>query len=307
MKFTPIVIFVYNRPWHTRQTVEALQKNKFADQSDLIVYSDGPKDLMDQSKVDAVRQYIRTIEGFQNVKVVESFKNQGLGNSIIAGVTETVDKYGRVIVLEDDLVTSPSFLRYMNDALNLYENEENVISIHGYIYPVSERLPATFFLRGADCLGWATWKRGWDLFEKNGQKLLADLKKRRLTKRFDFNGAYRYTRMLKDQIAGRNSSWAVRWYASAFLRNRLTLYPGVSLVKHIGNDGTGTNFGVSDFLDVELAKMPVTVTAMELAEDQKVRMIVENYLRSIKTPFTKAVINRWKKYLRKMLKTECVE
>jgi len=307
MKFTPIVIFAYNRQWHIRQTVEALQKNELANQSDLIIYSDGPKDLPDQSKVDAVRQYIHSIRGFRSITIVESFKNQGLGDSIIAGVTETVDKYDRVIVLEDDLVTSPFFLRYMNDALDLYENEEKVISIHGYIYPISEILPTTFFLRSADCLGWATWKRGWNLFEEDGQRLLHELYKNNLTKLFDFNGAYRYTRMLKDQIAGRNTSWAVRWYASAFLNDRLTLYPGVSLVQHIGNDGTGTNFGALDFLDVELAKEPLSVTAIELAENPEARRIVADYLRSIKTQFVKAVINRGKKYLRRLLRGECGE
>jgi len=303
MKFTPIVIFVYNRQWHTHQTVEALRKNELADQSDLIIYSDGPKDLTDQAKVDAVRKYIRTIEGFRNVKIIESLKNQGLADSIIAGVTETVDKYDRVIVLEDDLVTSPFFLRYMNDALDFYENEEKVISIHGYVYPVSERLPATFFLRGADCWGWATWRRGWNLFEENGQSLLDDLKKRRITKRFDFNGAYRYTRMLKDQIAGRNSSWAVRWYASAFLRNRLTLYPGVSLVQHIGNDGTGTNFGKSDFLNVEIAREPVTVAAIGLMENTDARRIISAYLRSVKTPIFKAAFSVIRKQITRNLRT----
>ena len=295
--YTPIVLFCYNRIYHLCQTVEALKKNELADQSDLIIYSDGPKNLTDQPKVDAVRKYIRTIEGFQNVKIIESFKNRGLGNSIIAGVTKTVDKYDRVIVLEDDLVTSPFFLRYMNDALDLYKNEENVISIHGYIYPVSERLPTTFFLRGADCLGWATWKRGWDLFEEDGQRLLNELEKKNLTKLFDFNGAYRYTRMLKKQIAGKVNSWAIRWYASAFLRERLNLYPVTSLVRHIGNDGAGTNFGISDILDVELAEKPISVGSINVVENPEARRIVESYLRSIKTSIPKGIINYARRYL----------
>lgn len=300
----PIVLFIYNRPRHTRMTIEALLNNDLASESELLVFSDGPRTSQDQQKIDEVRQYIRTVIGFRNVILVERSKNLGLGQSIINGVSEVLKAHKSIIVLEDDLVTSPFFLRYMNEALELYQEEEKVISVHGYIYPIAEKLPSTFFLRGADCWGWGTWKRGWTLFEKNGQKLLDDLKKRRLIRQFDFNGAYRYTRMLKDQIAGRNTSWAVRWYASAFLNNRLTLYPGVSLVQHIGNDGTGTNFGVSDFLAVELAKAPLNVAAIELEEDKKVRIIVENYLRSIKTPFTKVMINRWKKDLRKMLKRE---
>ena len=146
----PIILFVYNRPWHTRQTVKALQKNELAGRSDLFIFSDGPKDEQTEKAVQKVREYIHTIDGFQTVTIREREENWGLANSIIDGVTQIVNEYGRVIVLEDDLMTSPFFLRYMNDALNLYECEEKVISIHGYIYPLSEKLPSTFFLRGTD-------------------------------------------------------------------------------------------------------------------------------------------------------------
>lgn len=298
MKFAPIALFTYNRPWHTRQTVEALLKNEQADKSELIVFSDGPKTPQDEEKIDEVRQYVSAIHGFQNVKLIKRSENMGLGNSIINGVTEVLAEHEQIIVLEDDLVTSSFFLRYMNEALELYQNEEKVISIYGYAYPVTRKLPATFFLRGADCLGWGTWKRGWALFEENGQKLLDELKKRKLMKQFDFDEAYRYTRMLKDQIAGRNTSWAVRWYASAFLRDCLTLYPGVSMIQHIGNDGSGTNFGVLDFLDTELAKKPLIVEKIEIAEDPLARRVVADYLRTIKTPFIKAVIRRGKKMMK---------
>jgi hypothetical protein len=297
MKPAPIVLFTYNRPAHVRQTVEALKKNQLAEQSSLMVYSDGPKGKDDLAKVADVRKYIHNIDGFRSVEVIERAENLGLGESIINGVTEVVNKYGRVIVMEDDLVTSPFFLRYINKGLELYESEEKVISIHGYIYPVQGKLPSTFFLRGADCLGWATWKRGWDLFEKNGSKLLNELRSRKLTKEFDFNGAFRYTRMLKEQAAGRNSSWAIRWYASAFLKERITLYPGVSLVRHIGNDGTGTNFGISDTLNVELAKEPVFADRIDNVENPQAAKLVEIYLRSVKIPFIKAITKHGKRRL----------
>ncbi|MGB4775168.1 MAG: glycosyltransferase family 2 protein, partial [Daejeonella sp.] len=174
-------------------------------------------------------------------------------------VTEIVNKYERIIVLEDDLVTSPYFLQYMNDGLNVYKDCEEVISIHGYIYPVSVELPETFFIKGADCWGWATWKRGWDLFEPNGEKLLNEIIKRGLTYQFDFNGSYPYTQMLKDQIAGLNNSWAIRWNASAFLKNKLTLYPGKSLVQNIGNDGTGTHSGTSNTFNINLYSSSIIV------------------------------------------------
>ncbi len=141
-------------------------------------------------------------------------------------MTEVLDRYQKVIVLEDDLVISPHFLQFMNEALDLYKKEDNVISITAYIYPVEGPLPETFFLRGADCWGWATWKRGWNLFQADGLALLKKLEEQKLERDFDFDGAYPYTQMLKDQISGKNNSWAVRWYASAFLAGKLTLYPG---------------------------------------------------------------------------------
>lgn len=277
MTLSPMVLFVYNRPWHIRQTIKALQKNELADRSDLFIYSDGPKDEQTEKAVKKVREYIYTIDGFKTVTIREQGKNMGLAGSIIDGVTAVVNEYGRVVVLEDDLVTSPFFLRYMNDALNLYECEEKVISIHGYIYPLSEKLPSTFFLRGADCWGWATWKRGWDLFEKDGQKLLNELEEKKLTRLLDFNGTYNYTQMLRDQIAGKNDSWAVRWLVSAFLRERLTLYPGISLIRNIGLDGIGTHCGTSDAFDVKIAQEQISVQSIDIVENAKAKKIIEDY------------------------------
>jgi len=274
-----MVLFVYNRPWHTRQTIKALQKNELADRSDLFIYSDSPKNEQTEKAVKKVREYIHTIDGFKTITIREREKNLGLAGSIIDGVTAIVNEYGRLIVLEDDLVTSPFFLRYMNDALILYENEEKVISIHGYIYPLSEKLPSTFFLRGADCWGWATWKRGWDLFEEDGQKLLNELEEKKLTRLLDFNRTYNYTQMLRDQIAGKNDSWAVRWLVSAFLRERLTLYPGISLIRNIGLDGIGTHCGTSDAVDVKVGQEPISVQPIDIVENAKAKKIIEDYFR----------------------------
>ena len=276
-----MVLFVYNRPWHTRQTIKALQKNELADRSDLFIYSDSPKDEQTEKAVKKVREYIHTIDGFKTVTIREQGKNMGLAGSIIDGVTAVVNEYGRVVVLEDDLVTSPFFLRYMNDALDLYECEGKVISIHGYIYPLSEKLPSTFFLRGADCWGWATWKRGWDLFEEDGQKLLNELEERKLTRLLDFNGTYNYTQMLRDQIAGKNDSWAVRWLVSAFLRERLTLYPGISLIRNIGLDGKGTHCGTSDAFDVKIAQEQISVQSIDIVENATAKKIIEDYFRCL--------------------------
>ena len=243
MTLAPIALFVFNRLEHTRQTIDALQKNVLADQSDLIIFSDAPKTEAKYEAVREVREYIHQIDGFKTVTIVERPINLGLANSVIDGVTSVVNRYRRVIVLEDDMVTSIYFLQYMNDGLNQYEKNEDVASIHGYVYPI-DGLPETFFLRGADCWGWATWKDKWAMFEPDGIRLLDELKRRNLTKRFDFNSTYFYSKMLADQISGKNNSWAVRWHASAFLNNKYTLYPGKSLVLNIGNDGSGTHLSL---------------------------------------------------------------
>ena len=206
MKLAPVILFTYNRPNHIKRNIESLLKNKEAGQSDLFVFSDAPKKEEDKLKVEQVREYLSTITQFQSVTIVKREFNYGLGKNIIDGVTEIVATYGKVIVLEDDLVVSPYFLEYMNEGLELYENDDSVISIHGYVYPVKEKLPETFFLKGADCLGWGTWKRGWDIFEPDGNLLLKKILESDQANAFDYNNAYPFTQMLKDQSEGKNNS-----------------------------------------------------------------------------------------------------
>lgn len=279
---SPVVIFAYNRVWHLKQTVDSLQKNELADRSELIIYSDGPKNQYDQEKIKEVREYIKKIKGFRRIEIIERDKNFGLGNSIISGVTEIVTRYDKIIVLEDDMITSPHFLKFMNEALMLYEDEEKVISIHGYTYPVKTKLSPTFFIRGADCWGWATWKRGWDVFESNGEKLLKEIKTKKLIREFDFNGTYNYSKMLEDQINGKNDSWAIRWYASAFLKNMLTLYPFPSLINSIGLDASGRHSGINSELVTELSQFPIKIRKIPVEENIEAREAFENFLRSIK-------------------------
>jgi GR25 family glycosyltransferase involved in LPS biosynthesis len=284
MQVAPIALFVYNRLEHTRQTVVALQNNTFAEQSDLIIFSDASKSEIQDDSVRKVRDYIHQINGFKSVTIVERSDNFGLAKSIINGVTSVVNDYGRVIVLEDDMVTSHNFLQFMNDGLNVYEKTEAVASIHGYVYPIDD-LPETFFLKGADCWGWATWKDRWSMFEPNGTKLLSELKRKGDSRRFDFNGAYLYSQMLEDQIAGKNNSWAVRWHASTFLKNKYTLYPGKSLVLNIGNDGSGTHCGETSVFSSELCNEVINVVPINVEDSQKALHAIENYFRKQKRGF----------------------
>ena len=292
----PIALFIYNRPWHTQQTVEALQKNELANESELFIYSDAAKNEQASESVNAVREYIKTINGFKEITIILRDKNWGLADSIIDGVTKIVNEYGRIIVLEDDLVTSPYFLKFMNEGLTMYENEDKVASIHGYIYPI-DNLPNTFFIKGADCWGWATWKRAWDIFESNGEKILDELKSRRLEKEADFNNSYGFTQMLKDQIKGKNNSWAVRWYMSAFLKDMLTLYPGKSYVQNIGNDDSGTHCCVSDIFRVELCTSNNS-NRLELVENSDSRKKMEIFFNSISGIFIQKLKTRMKRFLK---------
>lgn len=273
----PIALFVYARLEHTVRTVEALLCNPMVGDHDLVVFSDAPRTVDKIESVEEVRAYLGTISGFRSVTIHKRLMNYGLARSIIEGVSEMMVVYDKVIVLEDDMVSSPHFLAYMNQALELFADNDRVISIHGYMYPVKEKLPEAFFLRGADCWGWGTWRRAWKLFNPNGQELLDQLKRGRLLWEFDFNGSYAYSKMLQSQILGLNDSWAVRWYATAFLANKLTLYPSRSLIQNIGNDSTGVHCTNNSYLDAELSSTPIDLTYLEVRTSEAGRLAVERY------------------------------
>ena len=244
-KLAPIVLFCYNRPWHTQQTLDALALNELASASDLIVYCDGQKDESDDKTLQAIsetRNVIKSEKRFQSITIVESEINKGLAKSIIEGVTEVVNRYGRIIVLEDDIVTSPGFLTYMNDALKVYQEEEKVMHISGYMYPVKKKLSETFFIRPTSCWGWGTWKRSWDYFEKDVDNQIKLIEQKRGWKEFTFNFSYP---SFKDQLflnkEGKLNTWAIFWQATVFLKRGVSLHPYPSLVQNIGLDGSGEN------------------------------------------------------------------
>jgi hypothetical protein len=282
---TPVALFVYKRPIHLTQTLNALRNNLSSRDTDLFIFSDGPKGDTDRKSVESVRALIENVEGFKSVTVVAREHNIGLANSIISGVTSILQRYSTVIVLEDDLVPSQYFLKYMNDALQLYKDDEQVISIHGYCYPVKSKMPDTFFLRGADCWGWATWQRGWNLFEQDGKKLLREIYARKLQNEFNMGGAYPYTKMLMDQVNDRIDSWAIRWHATAFLHDRFTLYPGKSLIQNIGMDRSGTHSGPMKIFDVVVDDKPITVTKIPIEQNEFAYNNIQSFYKSLKPGF----------------------
>ena len=269
MSYAPILLFVYNRPEHTRRCIESLLKNSLSSESELFIYADDAKDSTQQETVNEVRSYIRTIQGFKQITLVERSENWGLARNIIDGVTTQVNRYGKVIVLEDDLVVAPYFLQFMNDALEVYKDEPKVGHIQACDFTQDTSLPDTFLIKWTGSWGWATWDRAWKHFNPNGKELLQELEERKLTRIFDFNGKYGFTRMLRRQIEGKNNSWAIRWNASLFLKDILSLNVGRSLVQNEGFDGSGTNCGGGGLYASHLYLQPLLVTKISPIEENK--------------------------------------
>ena len=241
---SPIILFVYNRPWHTKQTLDALSKNILAENSTLYIFCDGPKELADELEIKMIhetRNIANREKRFKEVIVKEKKNNKGLADSVIDGVTEIVNKYGKIIVLEDDIVTSAGFLKYMNDALNVYENIEKVMHISGYMFPVREKMSETFFIQPTSCWGWGTWSRAWLKFEKNPKKQIELIAYKGWNK-FTINGSNpAFKNHLEMNLNGNLNTWAIFWYASVYLNDGVSLHPYPSLVQNIGFDGSGVH------------------------------------------------------------------
>ena len=253
----PIVLFTYNRPIHTQKVLNSLALCQESSQSDLFIFCDGAKENVDQeglNNIRQVRQIVNSENRFKKVVVIEHEKNKGLANSIIDGVTEIVNKYGKIIVVEDDLIVSKGFLKYMNQALSMYEDDSEVGCIHAwnYYFKNVEDCESTFFLKGADCWGWATWKSSWKLFNSDAQFLLNQIVSNKQEFEFNRKNTHEFVQMLKDQIEGKVNSWAIRWHASLFCNNKYCLHPTISLVKNIGFDDLGTHT-----INLELDQNPI--------------------------------------------------
>jgi len=292
----PIALFVYNRPEHTRRTISYLQKNLLAEETRLFIFSDGPKTDADKAKVEEVRQLAKEITGFKSVKVIARKDNLGLANSIISGVTKLVNEYDKVIVFEDDLLSSPYTLQYFNEALNRYANEDKVMHIGGYMYDLKEKdLPETFFYRAASSWGWATWARAWKHFEPDIDKLTEQFSKPGIL-RFSIEGTMNFWKQMREFKAGKNNSWAIRWYASIFLRDGLTLNPARSLINNIGHDGTGIHSNVESMYDVQISRQPVKYFPAEIKEDEKAYAAIRYFLSKRKGN----LLQRGVRFMRKM-------
>lgn len=229
--------------------------------------------------------------------IVERENNFGLAQSIISGVTEIINKHGAAIVVEDDIVTSKYFLQFMNESLQKYEKDDRVVCVHGYCYPVHRPLPETYFLRGAECWGWATWKRGWEIFEPDAKKLLREIQQKKMQHEIDYDGMFPFTQMLRNQMYGRIDSWAIRWQVSAFLKNKLTLYPGHSLVKNIGEGESATHTSSLKHYTTDLYEQKIHLNDIPVEETPVARIAYVEYFRNIRPPW----IIRSLKFVKTML------
>jgi len=274
----PIALFVYNRPAHTLETLSYLKKNELAAQSDLYIFSDGPKTEKDAASVAEVRKIAVEVSGFKMVTLIARERNMGLANSVISGVSQLVSTHGRVIVFEDDLISSPHTLEYFNNALNHYQDEEKVMHISGYIFPLENaQLPETFFFRAALSWGWATWARAWKNFEPDVDQLISRFDDEKI-KQFSIEGTMNFWKQIQDFKAGKNNSWAIRWYASVFLNGGLTLNPSQSLIHNIGHDGSGTHSNIEHMYGVNLAEHSITHFPAKVEENPVAYQAIKHFL-----------------------------
>lgn len=241
MPNSPIVVFAYNRPNHLYRLLESLKLNDAIVDSKIYFYIDGPRSESDKILVDKVYEVVDAFSREYKTDIKKASVNLGLSTSILQGLNELFQLHDRLIILEDDLVLGRYFLDFCNEGLDRYINNQEIGSIQGYS-SIELNNESTYFLRGADCWGWATWKNRWDLFCSDSKILLSVLEKTNQSFAFDLQGSYPYTNMLRREARGEVDSWAIRWHASMFLNNKISLYPGKSLVVNSGFDGSGTHY-----------------------------------------------------------------
>lgn len=286
MSLAPIAFFAYKRPEHTKRSLESLSQNEWAELSELFIYCDAAKHPEDIEAVKEVREVAKSKQWCGKVHIIEHEINLGCNRSIVYGITQTCQQYGKVIVVEDDLIISSYFLSYMNTALDLYQDNDQVMQISGYMFPVDLKDAKTdaLFLPFTTSWGWATWQRAWQNFDpemKAYEQLKSDKK---LRHRFDLYGAYPYFNMLQVHIEKNIDTWDIQWYLSTFMLNGLTLYPKNSLVQNIGFDGSGTHCGISSNLDTEIYQDRILSMPTNIQSDNKVANIVFAYLCSLNQP-----------------------
>ena len=300
--YAPVILFVYNRPTHTIKTIEALCNNIESSNTDLFVFSDGARTKKDEKKVADVRRAIHDINGFRSVTIEENSVNKGLASNIICGVSKVIERYGMAIIVEDDVVVSTNFLRFMNDALLCYENERKVWAISGYCWVGDKEkasFPSTFFLPWFSCWGWATWKDRWIQYTRAPEDALrtTSMDDRRI---LNFNGKYNMWEQVEKNVSGQIATWAI-FFSLLIVRNKgVVLYSNKDVCRNIGNDDSGTNSGKSSVFDRnELSDDSIIVEKKIVFIDKRAEKVVENFFKRLSG---NSIKNKVKVFVAKILK-----
>jgi len=284
---SPIVLFTFNRLNLLKKTLKSLQNNYLASETDLIVFSDGHKDQENLKDIIPLRNFLKKVNGFKSVLIIERKENLGLEKNIILGLDYIFTKYDRVIVLEDDIITSKYFLNFMNDALLKFKSYKNVCQISGYsfleAYQNKYKIDDLYFIKGADCLAWGTWKDRWKYYTNDAEYLAKTIINKKLKREFNRDNTYNFYKMLISK-SRKNNSWAICWYAINFIENKYTLYPLRSFACHIGNDSTATNYIASknDPLNVKISKKKLFVRTLEINEKEETYLAYNRFLKDSK-------------------------
>jgi len=250
----PVVLFEYNRVSHTMKAIDSLRKNELAGDSRLYIFSDGAKSDRDKDLVEEVREFINTIDGFKSVTIVKRESNFGLAKNVVSGVSEVIQNYPKGIVLEDDIVCSKTFLRFMNELLAKYKTNNSIFSVTGYTFPI--KIPDdyefdVYLSPRASFWGWGTWLDRWEKVDWEVNDYQNFIKNKQAINDFNKGGMY-LTNMLTEQIKGKINSWSIIWTYFHFIHKAYCVYPTKSRVKNIGADRSGTHLGKTKKYDVDL-------------------------------------------------------
>ena len=252
----PVVIFVYKRVDTLEMLISSLLSNEESSTTDLIIFSDGPKNIGEVSKVQDVRNFAKSIKGFHSVKLQSREENLGLAGSFLTGVSEIFTTFDKAIFLEDDNLVSSSFLAFMNSALRRYELTNNVGCVTGFSFPITRLQQKPYFLLGAETWSFGTWKRVWDDFEMDSIKLKTMIEQTNKQKKLDMYG-FKFYEMLEMQIRGEIDSWGVRWWANAVLKDLLCLYPSSPFCINTGWGPKGTHIQSKSKMHSDISKLQV--------------------------------------------------
>ena len=268
---TAIAIFAYRRPSHLSRVLSALEPQLEQFPLPVQIFLDGPRCDGDEQDVYETRKVAESYSRKIELKILMQSTNKGLYSSLTEGVSAVLQDYEAIIVLEDDILTSPHFLSFMVQGLLTYRYEHKVASIHGYCPPIKGyRMPENFFLRGADCWGWATWRNRWKYFSPDANSMINFIQYRGLARKFNLDGNLDQMKLLKSRANGTSGSWAICWHASCFLANLYTLYPGRSLVRNIGLDSSGEHCSPAPWLEATITQKPVPIIQRPIEEDPQV-------------------------------------